>query len=140
MLDAGSAGGSTMLGLKKYIADRSRTRVLALVNVALEVNSCFTISLPRSASRLMFHPIFQGLAWAGMAGGAPGGELDNLNQVSSSTFCPKNVADGIVHSRASTPAIRSMKQDVLQRSAIIQILLWASKSVSPPTLPIKVTS
>lgn len=57
-MDAGSAGASTFPGLRKYIAAQQKTRVLALVHIALE-----------------------GLAWGGMAGGAKGGELDNLNQV-----------------------------------------------------------
>ncbi len=57
-VDAGSAGSSTLPGLRKYIANAAVTRVLAFVNIAME-----------------------GLAWAGMAGSGKGGELDNLNQV-----------------------------------------------------------
>eukprot|EP00040_Diaphanoeca_grandis_P044845 m.13798 g.13798 ORF g.13798 m.13798 type:complete len:453 (-) comp9866_c0_seq1:84-1442(-) len=58
VVDQGSAGASTFAGLKKYIMKPSKTRVLAFLNIALE-----------------------GLAWSGMAGGAPGGELDNMNQI-----------------------------------------------------------
>jgi predicted amidohydrolase len=58
-VDAGSAGSATFPGLRKYIADPAKTRVLAFLNIAME-----------------------GLAWAGMAGSGKGGELDNLNQVS----------------------------------------------------------
>eukprot|EP00051_Salpingoeca_urceolata_P035166 m.28537 g.28537 ORF g.28537 m.28537 type:complete len:417 (+) comp8866_c0_seq1:177-1427(+) len=57
--DAGSAGASTYPGLEKFIINKVHTRIVGLVNIALE-----------------------GLAWSGLAGGAPGGELDNIRQIS----------------------------------------------------------
>jgi len=64
VVDAGSAGASTFPGLRKFIMNTSKTRVLALVNIAL-----------------------QGLAWAGMAGIGKGGELDSLHQVRHLHWC-----------------------------------------------------
>jgi dihydroorotase len=58
-VDAGSAGASTLPGLREFIAKRSTTRVLAFVNIALH-----------------------GLAAAGCTGSGTGGELDSLNQCS----------------------------------------------------------
>nr|XP_022339401.1 uncharacterized protein LOC111134562 [Crassostrea virginica] len=58
IVDGGSAGASTFQGLRRYIADRSKTRVLAFLHIAQH-----------------------GLAAAGCASGAPGGELDSLNVV-----------------------------------------------------------
>ena len=57
-VDAGSAGAMTFAGLRKYVAEKSRTRVLALLHVACH-----------------------GLAGAGCAGGEDGvgGESDHLN-------------------------------------------------------------
>lgn len=59
IVDGGSAGSSTFEGLRKYVADRSKTRVLAFLHIAQH-----------------------GLAASGCASGAPGGELDSLNVVS----------------------------------------------------------
>ena len=58
MVDAGSAGCMTFRGLRKYICEKSATRVLALLNIACH-----------------------GLAGAGCAGEefGPGGENDHLN-------------------------------------------------------------
>ena len=58
-VDAGSAGATTLPGLREFIAKRSKTRVLAFVNIALH-----------------------GLAAAGCTGSGTGGELDSLNQCS----------------------------------------------------------
>lgn len=58
IVDAGSAGSSTFLGLRKFIAERSKTRVLCYLHIAAH-----------------------GLAAAGCASGAPGGESDCLNQL-----------------------------------------------------------
>eukprot|EP00756_Hemistasia_phaeocysticola_P017239 Hpha_TRINITY_DN15526_c1_g1::TRINITY_DN15526_c1_g1_i1::g.104190::m.104190/K01465/URA4, pyrC; dihydroorotase len=58
VVDAGSAGATTYPGLLRYVAERSVTRVLALLNV----------------SKI-------GLASAGMAGKAPCGENDSLNEL-----------------------------------------------------------
>ncbi|OWF44059.1 uncharacterized protein LOC110458909 [Mizuhopecten yessoensis] len=58
VVDAGSAGSSTFLGLRKFIAERSETRVLCFLHIAAH-----------------------GLAAAGCASGAPGGESDCLNQL-----------------------------------------------------------
>ncbi|KAL5015137.1 hypothetical protein ScPMuIL_009407 [Solemya velum] len=58
VVDAGSAGASTFPGLRKFIAERSKTRVL-----------CF------------LHVVLHGLASGGCALGAGGGELDSLNQL-----------------------------------------------------------
>ena len=58
VVDAGSAGCMTFRGLRKYICEKSATRVLALLNIACH-----------------------GLAGAGCAGEefGPGGENDHLN-------------------------------------------------------------
>ncbi|VDI82193.1 Hypothetical predicted protein [Mytilus galloprovincialis] len=58
VVDAGSSGESTFPGLKKFIAEKSHTRVL-----------CF------------LHIVQHGLASSGCSSGAPGGEIDSLNQV-----------------------------------------------------------
>lgn len=58
VVDAGSAGASTFAGLRKFIAEKSITRVLAFVHIASH-----------------------GLAAAGCAGFGKGGECDSLNQV-----------------------------------------------------------
>ncbi|XP_046370564.2 deacetylase Atu3266-like isoform X1 [Haliotis rufescens] len=57
-VDAGSAGASTFPGLRKFIAERSDTRLLAFLHIASH-----------------------GLASAGCSAGASGGECDHLNQV-----------------------------------------------------------
>lgn len=59
IVDGGSAGSSTFEGLRKYVADNSKTRVLAFLHIAQH-----------------------GLAASGCTSGAPGGELDSLNVVS----------------------------------------------------------
>ena len=56
--DAGSAGATTVAGLRHYIVNRSSTRVLAFLNISAH-----------------------GLASAGCSGFGAGGELDSLNQV-----------------------------------------------------------
>lgn len=53
VVDAGSSGASTFMGLRKFIIEPSKTRVRCLLHIALH-----------------------GLAAAGCAGGAPGGESD----------------------------------------------------------------
>lgn len=58
VVDAGSAGASTFPGLRKFIAEKSQTTVLALLHIAAH-----------------------GLASAGCTGQAKGGECDSLNQV-----------------------------------------------------------
>ncbi|KAL9979660.1 hypothetical protein ACROYT_G017357 [Oculina patagonica] len=58
VVDAGSAGATTFPGLRKFIADKSQTRVLALLHIAAH-----------------------GLAAAGCTGWVKGGECDSLNQV-----------------------------------------------------------
>ncbi|XP_045162393.1 deacetylase EF_0837-like isoform X1 [Mercenaria mercenaria] len=55
VIDAGSSGASTFLGLRKFIVDKSKTRVRCLLHIALH-----------------------GLAAAGCSGGALGGESDTL--------------------------------------------------------------
>ncbi|XP_061196886.1 deacetylase Atu3266-like [Saccostrea echinata] len=59
VVDAGSAGASTFQGLRRYVAEKCKARVLSFVHIAQH-----------------------GLAAAGCASGAPGGELDSLNVVS----------------------------------------------------------
>ncbi|KAL3862486.1 hypothetical protein ACJMK2_008447 [Sinanodonta woodiana] len=54
-VDCGSAGASTFMGLRKYVVEKSSTRVLCLLHIASH-----------------------GLAAAGCAGGCPGGESDTL--------------------------------------------------------------
>ncbi len=58
VVDAGSAGAMTLEGLRRYVCDRSRTRVLALLHVAAH-----------------------GMAAAGCADAGIGGESDHLNQL-----------------------------------------------------------
>ncbi len=58
VVDAGSAGAMTLEGLRRYVCDRSRTRVLALLHLAAH-----------------------GLAAAGCADAGIGGESDHLNQI-----------------------------------------------------------
>ncbi|XP_060078119.1 deacetylase Oant_2987-like [Ylistrum balloti] len=58
VVDAGSSGYSTFPGLRKFIAERSETRVLCFLHIAAH-----------------------GLAAAGCSAGAPGGESDCLNQL-----------------------------------------------------------
>ncbi|XP_060552566.1 deacetylase EF_0837-like isoform X1 [Ruditapes philippinarum] len=55
IIDAGSSGATTFLGLRKFIIDQSKTRVRCLLHIAMH-----------------------GLAAAGCAGAAPGGESDTL--------------------------------------------------------------
>jgi len=55
IIDCGSAGASTFPGLRKYIVEKSKTRVKCLLHIALH-----------------------GLAASGCARGAPGGESDTL--------------------------------------------------------------
>eukprot|EP00118_Oscarella_pearsei_P001627 m.7951 g.7951 ORF g.7951 m.7951 type:complete len:430 (+) comp20104_c0_seq2:30-1319(+) len=57
-VDAGSSGASTFAGLKKFIAEKCQTRLLAFLHIALH-----------------------GLASAGCAGFGRGGESDSLKQV-----------------------------------------------------------
>jgi dihydroorotase len=59
-VDAGSAGATTLLGLRKYVMERCSTRLLSFLNISLH-----------------------GLASAGCSGFGQGGELDSLNQVST---------------------------------------------------------
>ncbi|XP_062509682.1 deacetylase Oant_2987-like [Corticium candelabrum] len=59
-VDAGSAGASTLLGLRKYVIEKCSTRLLAFLNIAQH-----------------------GLASAGCVQAGRGGELDSLNQVST---------------------------------------------------------
>lgn len=68
-VDAGSAGATTLPGLREFIAKPSTTRVLAFLNIALH-----------------------GLAAAGCTGSGTGGELDSLNQCSTE-LCVKAVQD-----------------------------------------------
>ena len=58
MVDAGSAGCMTLPGLRKFIVEKSQTRILALLNIACH-----------------------GMAGAGCSGTdfGPGGENDHLN-------------------------------------------------------------
>ncbi|KAK3104680.1 hypothetical protein FSP39_007611 [Pinctada imbricata] len=58
VVDCGSAGCSTFMGFRKYIAERSRTRILCFLHIAAH-----------------------GLADAGCSAGAPGGEIDSLNSI-----------------------------------------------------------
>ena len=60
MVDAGSSGCMTLPGLRKYIVEKSQTRVLALLNIACH-----------------------GMAGAGCSGTefGPGGENDHLNAI-----------------------------------------------------------
>ena len=58
VVDAGSAGWMTVAGLRHYVKDRSRARVLGLLHIAAH-----------------------GLAGAGCSGNAPGGESDHLNAI-----------------------------------------------------------
>ena len=58
MVDGGSAGCMTFAGLKHYIIDRSDTRVLAFLHIAVH-----------------------GLAGAGCSGTGAGGESDHLNAI-----------------------------------------------------------
>ncbi|KAL8601680.1 hypothetical protein ACOMHN_033856 [Nucella lapillus] len=58
VIDAGSAGCATLDGLRKFIGDQNKCRLLALVHIASH-----------------------GLASAGCSGLKTGGELDSLNQV-----------------------------------------------------------
>ena len=60
VIDGGSAGSMTFQGLKKYICEPSKTRVLAFLNIACH-----------------------GLAGAGCSGPefGPGGENDHLNAI-----------------------------------------------------------
>ncbi len=62
VVDAGSAGAMTFAGLRRFVAERSSTRVLALLHVAAH-----------------------GLAGAGVAD-AGGGESDHLNALKVDTF------------------------------------------------------
>jgi dihydroorotase len=57
-VDAGSAGATTLAGLKHFVADYCSTRLLAFLNISMH-----------------------GLASAGCTGVGTGGELDSLNQV-----------------------------------------------------------
>ena len=60
MVDAGSAGCMTLPGLRKFIVEKSQTRILALLNIACH-----------------------GMAGAGCSGTdfGPGGENDHLNAI-----------------------------------------------------------
>ena len=58
VLDAGSSGASTFQGLRKFIAEPSKTRVLSFIHITMH-----------------------GLASTGCVGFGKGGELDSLNQV-----------------------------------------------------------
>ncbi|XP_064642399.1 deacetylase Oant_2987-like [Lineus longissimus] len=58
VVDAGSAGATTFQGLRKYVAEKSKTRVYAFLHIAAH-----------------------GLASAGCSGHGQGGECDSLNQV-----------------------------------------------------------
>lgn len=58
MVDAGSAGATTFPGLRKFIAEKSKTRVLSLLHISAH-----------------------GLASAGCTSSVKGGECDSLNQV-----------------------------------------------------------
>ncbi|XP_076087490.1 deacetylase Oant_2987-like [Mytilus galloprovincialis] len=75
VVDAGSSGESTFPGLRKFIAEKSHTRVL-----------CF------------LHIVQHGLASSGCAAGVSGGEIDSLNQVDvdACVKCIENNRDMIV--------------------------------------------
>lgn len=75
VVDAGSAGASTFPGLRKFIAEKSQTTVLALLHIAAH-----------------------GLAAAGCTSHAKGGECDSLNQVDAElcTKCVEKNKDMIV--------------------------------------------
>ncbi|XP_041378420.1 deacetylase Oant_2987-like [Gigantopelta aegis] len=69
VVDAGSAGAATFAGLRKFIAEVSKTRVLAFLHIANH-----------------------GLASAGCAGLVPGGEIDSLVQADVEQ-CVKCIGD-----------------------------------------------
>ncbi|XP_065184156.1 deacetylase Atu3266-like [Sycon ciliatum] len=74
-VDAGSAGATTFPGLRKFIAEKSRTRLLAYLNISMH-----------------------GLASAGCSGYGLGGELDSAKQINadSAAKCIEENRDMIV--------------------------------------------
>ncbi|XP_052760379.1 deacetylase Oant_2987-like isoform X1 [Mya arenaria] len=69
VIDAGSSGASTFMGLRKYVMERSKTRVKCLLHIAMH-----------------------GLASAGLSAGAGGGESDTL-AILDEDSCVKCIQD-----------------------------------------------
>ncbi|WAR14555.1 DEACT-like protein [Mya arenaria] len=82
VIDAGSSGASTFMGLRKYVMERSKTRVKCLLHIAMH-----------------------GLASAGLSAGAGGGESDTLAILDedSCVKCIQDNRDVIVGVKTSVP-------------------------------------